>query len=104
MFAGELQALSLSLSDVVIPPGARMACFDLKDFFLSGSSSEIANDVSSAFSGPKASLIKEATSFLLGHQYVVAESLLSLPHVYRCILGGKKNTNIAQIRFQKFIF
>lgn len=62
-----------------------MACYDLKDFFLSGSSSELANDVSSGFSGAKVPLIKQSTFFLLENQFVVAESL---PHVYRCFLGS----------------
>ena len=50
-----------------VPYGAKLVCVDVKDFFLSGSSIELADLVSSLFSGALASMMREVLYFLLEH-------------------------------------
>ena len=77
-----------------------MATVDVKDFYLSGSPSEVASDVSSLMDAPLAALVKETIYSLLDNQLIFS---MFLQCFYRCYngtgMGLKHSGHCANLAF-----
>ena len=90
-------AFRRSVHNLAVPLGAKMVAIDLKDFFLSGSPSELARDSTSGSDDP---LLREAALIVLEHQYVQSATG---DYLHQCVggsgMGLGHSAHIANLAF-----
>ena len=86
------------------PEGSRIVAADLKDFFLSGTAAQLADDATLGLPQDRRQLVREAILLLLNNQYVQSKTAT---HYHRCICGAgmglKHSSHIANLAFNNAV-